>query len=109
MSEIDSGRAVHTTGVLLDHYMVAAWLPTALAELSGLLLIYLRLACEIHSPPQPSRRLEGAPHLYPRMPLMGIGDVKAVSADYPTARAQLTGPETDEIALVVVPSAVNGE
>lgn len=40
---------------------------------------------------------------------MGIGDVKAVSADYPTARAQLTGPETDEIALVVVLSAVNGE
>lgn len=109
MSEINGGRAVHTTGVSLEHGMVAAWLPTALAELSGLLLIYLRLVCEIHSPPQPSRRLEGVPHLYPRMPLMGIGDVKAVSVDYPTARAQLTRPETDEIAPVVAPSAVNGE
>lgn len=58
MSEIDSGRAVHTTGVLLDHYMVAAWLPTALAELSGLLLIYLRLDSPVRYTRRPNL-LEG--------------------------------------------------
>ena len=96
MSKNNGDRAIHVSGMSSNHDMVPG--SDRMAELSGLLLlIYIRLHCEIHSPPQPSRRPERVPCSHPWLPLTGIGDVKAVPVDYPRG-SHTIGPEADERA-----------